>query len=245
MNPPPQGIGDRYQQETKYFREQMGGGFLDWSKQPEKHKRCMDRHGEIHLPEPQREGGAPAWTVIQKRRSQREFTEEPISLAQLSQLLWAIQGITHTEFGYAFRACPSAGALYPIETYLVVNNVKGLEPGLYHFYIPENLLEVLAQGSFGRDLARAALDQDMVRTAAVVFLWTAVVQRSKWKYRERGYRYIYLDAGHIGQNLYLAASALDLGSCTIGALFDEEVNQVIGVDGKDETIVYMGAVGKV
>ena len=205
----------------------------------------MDRHGEIRLPKPQREGGAPAWTVIQKRRSQREFTEEPISLAQLSQLLWAIQGITHTEFGYAFRACPSAGALYPIETYLVVNNVKGLEPGLYHFYIPENLLEVLAQGSFGRDLARAALDQDMVRTAAVVFLWTAVVQRSKWKYRERGYRYIYLDAGHIGQNLYLAASALDLGSCTIGALFDEEVNQVIGVDGKDETIVYMGAVGKV
>jgi SagB-type dehydrogenase family enzyme len=107
------------------------------------------------------------------------------------------------------------------------------------------LLETIAQGSFGRDLAEAALGQDMVRTASVVFIWTAIVQRSKWKYRERAYRYIYLDGGHIGQNLYLAASALNLGCCTIGALFDEEVNQLIGVDGKEETVVYMGAVGKV
>jgi len=78
-----------------------------------------------------------------------------------------------------------------------------------------------------------------------VFIWTAVVQRSKWKYKERGYRYIYLDGGHIGQNLYLAATALELGCCTIGALFDEEVNELIGVDGTEETVVYMGAVGKV
>lgn len=245
MNQPSEGIGDRYQQESKYFRGRMGGGFLDLSKQPEIYKRCENRQGEISLPEPERQGGAPVWTVVGKRRSQREFSQEPMSLHQLSQLLWAIQGITHTESKYPFRACPSAGALYPIETYVLVNNVEGLAPGLYHFYIPEHLLEVLKQGSLGRDFAEAALGQDMVRTASIVFVWTAVVRRSKWKYRERGYRYIYLDGGHIGQNLYLAASALDLGCCTIGALFDEEVNQLIGVDEKEEPVVYMGAVGKV
>ena len=245
MNQQPEGIGARYQGETKYFRGRMAGGFLDWSKQPETHKRCEHRQGEILLPEPQREGGAPVWTVIRKRGSQREFTQEPISLPHLSQLLWTTQGITHTTFDYSSRACPSAGALYPIETYLAVNSVEGLAPGIYHFFCPKHLLEVLAQGSFGRDLAEAAMGQDMVRTASVVFIWTAVVQRSKWKYKERGYRYIYLEGGHIGQNLYLAATALDLGCCTIGALFDEEVNQLIGVDGKEETVVYMGAVGKV
>ncbi len=187
----------------------------------------------------------PLWTVITKRRSQRTFTQEPISLSALSQLLWATQGITYSAFEYPFRACPSAGALYPIETYLAVNRVEGLTPGIYHLYVPERLLEILAEGAFGRDLAEAALGQGMARTASVVFIWTAVVQRSKWKYKERGYRYIYLDGGHIGQNLYLAATALDLGCCTIGALFDEEVNRLIGVDGTEETVVYMGAVGKV
>ena len=245
MNPLSDGIGDRYQHETKYIRERMEGGFLDWSKQPGVCKRCENRQEEIPLPEPEWQGGAPIWSVMKDRRSQREFTQEAISLAHLSQLLSATQGITHTAFGHPLRASPSAGALYPVETYLVVNRVENLEPGLYHYYVPQHLLEVLAQGSLGRDLAKAALGQDMAGTAAVVFVWTAVVQRSKWKYKERGYRYIYLDAGHIGQNLYLAATALNLGCCTMGALFDEEVNQLVGADGKEETVVYMGAVGNV
>lgn len=245
MNQPPIGIGDRYQQETKYLRGRMGEGFLDWSKQPETYKQREDRQGEVPLPDPQWGEGPSIWTVMEQRRSKREFTQKPIRLLDLSQLLAATQGITHAESGYPFRACPSAGALYPVETYAVVNSVEKIPPGLYHYYVPKHLLEVLAQGSFGRDLAEAALGQSMAGTASVVFVWTAVVQRSKWKYRERGYRYIYLDAGHIGQNLYLAATALELGCCTIGALFDEEVNQLIGVDGKKETVVYMGAVGKV
>ncbi len=85
----------------------------------------------------------------------------------------------------------------------------------------------------------------MAKEAAVVFVWTAVVERTKWKYRERGYRYLYLDAGHIGQNLYLAAASLRLGCCTIGAFYDDEVNQLIGVDGKEETAIYLGAVGHI
>jgi len=245
MNLPSEGIGDRYQRETKYVRGRMGGGFLDWSTQPDTHKRCENRQGEIPLPKPREEEGLPLWTVIKKRRSQRDFTGKPIPLADLSQLLWATQGITQRAFNCAFRTCPSAGALYPIETYLNVNNVEGLVPGVYHFYGPENLLEILAQGSYGEELAEAALGQDMARTASVVFIWTAVIQRCKWKYKERGYRYIYLDGGHIGQNLYLAATALDLGCCTIGALYDDEVNRLIGLGGTEETVIYMGAVGRV
>jgi SagB-type dehydrogenase family enzyme len=240
-----EGIGDRYQQETKYFRDRMAGGFLDWSKQPDTYKRYENRKGEFPLPEPQWEGGMPVWAVMKERQSQREFTREPISLSDLSQLLAITQGITHAAFGHPFRASPSAGALYPIETYLAVDHIEGLEAGLYHYFVPDHLLESLNKGSLGKELAQAALGQDMVRTASVVFIWTAVVRRSKWKYKERGYRYIYLDAGHIGQSLYLGATALDLGCCTIGALFDEEVNRLLGVDGKEETVVYMAAVGKV
>ena len=209
-------IGDRYQEETKYHRDCMGGS-LDWSIRPETLKQYVDRLGVVSLPDPQKEGGCPVWEVIRDRRSKRDFLEEPISRIHLSQLLWATQGITHIEFGNSFRACPSAGALYPIETYLAINRVDDVAPGIYHFYLPEYILETLSQGSFGRDLAKASLGQTMVNTASVVFIWTAVVQRSKWKYRERGYRYLYLDGGHIGQNLYLAATTLGLGCCTVGA----------------------------
>ena len=245
MTHPREGIGDRYQRETKYVRGQMGGGFLDWSKQPGIYKRCDHRHGEIQLPDPHQEKGEPLWTVIRKRRSCRTFTGRPISLGQLSQLLWATQGITQTDLDYPFRASPSAGALYPIETYLAVNHVEDLPPGVYHFYCPSHLLEVLAQGSFEKEFAQAALGQQMIVKASVLFVWTAIVERSKWKYGERGYRYIYLDGGHIGQNLYLAATALGLGCCTVGALYDDEINRLIGVDGMEETIVYMGVVGTV
>ena len=120
-----------------------------------------------------------------------------------------------------------------------------LTPGSYHFNVNQNLLEQLAMGDFQFNIAASALDQSMAKEAAVVFVWTAVVERTKWKYRERGYRYLYLDAGHIGQNLYLAATSLGLGCCTIGAFYDDEVNQLIGVDGKKETAVYLGAVGHV
>jgi SagB-type dehydrogenase family enzyme len=105
-------------------------------------------------------------------------------------------------------------------------------------------LELLKEGDYSEEFSLAALNQKMVRSAHVTFVWTAVVERSKWKYLQRAYRYIYLDAGHIGQNLYLAAEALQLGCCTIGAIFDEEANKLIDdVDGINETVVYMATVG--
>jgi SagB-type dehydrogenase family enzyme len=140
---------------------------------------------------------------------------------------------------------PSAGALYPIETYVVVNRVEGLSPGIYHFSVKKAQLVLITEGSLGQDCSRAALGQAIIEGAACIFVWTAMVERSKWKYRERAYRYIYMDAGHIGQNLYLAATALGLGCCTVGAFFDEEVDQLIGIDGKSEISVYLGAVGRI
>jgi SagB-type dehydrogenase family enzyme len=175
----------------------------------------------------------------------RDFLPKAISFKELSQLIWSTQGITGTVYGFRLRAVPSAGALYPIETYVVVNRVADLSPGSYHFNVKENELEQLRGGDYGVQVGASALDQSMARKAAVVFVWTAVVERTKWKYRQRGYRYLYLDAGHIGQNLYLAANSLGLGCCTIAAFYDDEVNHLIGVDGKGETAVYMGAVGHV
>jgi SagB-type dehydrogenase family enzyme len=172
------------------------------------------------------------------------YKGEPITAQQLSQLLWATQGTTRQIREHQFRAAPSAGALYPIETYLAVNSVEDLSPGLYHYDALDAVLQLLNEGAQGPRAASAALDQGMAETAAVVFIWTAIPQRSRWKYLERAYRYIYLDAGHIAQNLYLAATGLGLGCCGIGALYDEEVNDLVGVDGTTETVVYMCTVGK-
>jgi SagB-type dehydrogenase family enzyme len=159
-------------------------------------------------------------------------------------MLWATQGTTLRIREYSFRSAPSAGALYPVETYLVANRVEGLTPGLYHYDVPEAFLQLLKEGDYGRPLAACALDQRMLEEAAAAFVWTALIERSAWKYVERAYRYIYLDAGHIAQNLYLAATGLGLGCCSVGAFFDDEVNELLEVDGEKETIVYMATVGK-
>jgi SagB-type dehydrogenase family enzyme len=239
------GIGDRFQQETKYHRARMRGGFLDWRRKPEEFKEYPGDMRRFPLPNAGTGGGGPLWEVMARRRSLRDFLPEDISLDDLSQLIWATQGITGSVFDFRLRVTPSAGALYPIETYIAVNRVIALSPGVYHFNVRKNALEQLTEGDFKVGISASALDQSMAREAAVVFVWTAVVERTKWKYRERGYRYLYLDAGHIGQNLYLAATSLGLGCCTIGAFYDDEVNRLIGVDGQGETAVYLGAVGRI
>jgi len=239
------GIGDRFQQETKYYRARMTGGFLDWRRKPEELKEYPGDIRRFPLPSAETGGGLALWEVMARRRSLRDFLPEDISLEELSQLIWATQGITGSVFDFRLRVTPSAGALYPIETYVVVNRVIALSPGVYHLNVRKNALEQLAEGDFKVGISASALDQSMAREAAVVFVWTAVVERTKWKYRERGYRYLYLDAGHIGQNLYLAATSLGMGCCTIGAFYDDEVNRLIGVDGQEETAVYLGAVGRI
>jgi SagB-type dehydrogenase family enzyme len=234
-------IGATFQKQTSYTPEKISGRGLDWSRKPLAFKRYDATN--VSLKTPEIEGGQPLWNAMQTRRSYRDFTKTSIPLEVLSQLLWAMQGVTAIGGDTLFRTAPSAGGLFPIETYLIVNNVEGLNPGLYHLFLPEWELEFLSPGSYGPRLAQAALGQGMMARAAVDFIWTAMIYRSAWKYEQRAYRYIYLDAAHICQNLYLACESLGLGCCAVGAFFDSEANQLIGVDGNEETVLYMAAVG--
>lgn len=199
----------------------------------------------IELPAPTSEGGAGLWKVLRERMSIRDYNLEALTLGEVSQLLWASQGITREHGDWQFRTAPSAGALYPIETYLGVNRVEGLTGGLYHYEVRYHRLAFLREDPLiGMALTRAAMGQTVCQRAALVLIWTAVIARSARKYGERAYRYIYMDAGHIAQNVYLASTALDLGCCAIGAFFDDEVNAVLDVDGREETAVYMATIGK-
>jgi SagB-type dehydrogenase family enzyme len=235
-------IGDQFQRETKYDRSRLPTMSLDWSSQPELYKQYPDAE-RVDLPPAEPLNNCPMHDALRNRKSIRDFAGAPISSQSLSYLLWASTGISRKERGYELRTAPSAGALYPIETYLCINNVQAIPPGIYHYSIKGHCLEPVKPGDCAMDVARAALDQEMCRAAAVVFIWTAVFQRSEWKYGQRAYRYIYLDAGHIAENLALAATSLDLGSCPIAALYDDEVNRIIGVDGTAESVIYMTVVG--
>ena len=237
-------IGDQFQKETMYQRGRLSGGGLDWSTKPPVYKRYRSVP-TITLPAPSlAKLTAPLGEVIGERKSVRNFNNQPLSSFDLSQMLCASQGITRQVQGFGFRAAPSAGALYPVETYLVVHSVSEIEAGIYHYAVETHELEQLKRGDFRIQSARAALDQEIAYTANVVFMWTAVFERSKWKYKQRAYRYIYLDAGHIAQNVALSAVALGLGSCQIAALYDEEANSLLGVDGTTESTIYMTVVGK-
>ncbi|MBD3181112.1 SagB/ThcOx family dehydrogenase [Candidatus Poribacteria bacterium] len=237
-------IGNRYQEETKYCRNNMSGGGLNFEDMPDPIKTYPDAE-TIPLPPPMRSAGNFIWDIMARRRSRRDFKDESISMQELSQILWATQGATSRRGQFILRTSPSAGALFPIETYVLINRVDDLEKGVYHYSVPDHSLSLLKKGAFGHKIAQAGLQQDMLNFSAIDLIWTAVIQRSKWKYKERAYRYIYMDAGHIGQNAYLASETLGLGCCTVGAFFDDEVNEIVGVDGKDEFAVYMCCIGKI
>jgi SagB-type dehydrogenase family enzyme len=235
-------VGDDFQAETKYARTKSLGSNLDWANKPETYKSYPSSK-TVQLPSLLQEATSNFTEVLRRRKSIRSFSPKPLSMNDLAYLLWASTGIQRTEHGYEFRTAPSAGALYPIETYTAANNVENLEKGLYHYNIKNHLLEEIKLGSFVVNLAHAALDQEMCADAAVVFIWTAVFRRSKWKYSQRAYRYIYLDAGHIAQNLALAAASINCGSCEVGAFFDDELNLIVGIDGTEESTVCLSVVG--
>lgn len=255
--------GETFQQATSYHRESMEEHELDWRSKPTTYK-FYNHATVIGLPTPAPsldEYPAPdIFTCVARRRSIRSFGATPISLLELSRLLWTSAGITTsyiTPHGQDFyRAAPAAGALYPIETYIVVNKVEDLDPGLYHYRVAgldilerpiaegSHSLEQLRVGDLRGEISAAALDQLMCARAGAVFLWTAVFARSVWKYRDRAYRYFYLDAGHMAAHLSLAAVAQGLSSCPIAAFYDDEVNALLGIDGQTEGVVYMTAVGR-
>lgn len=236
------GIGDKFQIDTKHTREKLHGGYLDWNNKPETYKTYPSAK-KIPLSSSLPTQPLSLIEILKTRKSIRSFSTKPLNLTDLAFLLWASTGIQRIQQDYEFRTVPSAGALYPIETYLVANNIETLIEGLHHYNIKEHALEELKVGSIGQKIAQAALGQRMCATAPALFLWTAIFQRSKWKYAQRAYRYVYLDAGHIAQNLALSATSIGLGSCHIGAFFDDEINQIIETDGTEESVIYLTAVG--
>lgn len=201
----------------------------------------------IDLPEP---GGITVKaidlrTAVEERKTVRDYLEGSLTLEELSFLLWSTQGVKEVDRFDTFRTVPSAGARHPFETYLLVHRVEGLEVGLYRFLaLSHKLLEIdLGPGIVDR-IAETCLQPDLIQTSAVTFIWTAVAYRMTWRYGDRGYRYIHLDAGHVGQNLYLAAQVVGCGVCTSAAFGDDEMNRALGINGNDHFAVYFGTVGK-
>ncbi len=234
-------LGQQYHRWSKPGGSGLDALRIDWGTRPAPLKAYPQAPRTV-LPAPEW-SGPPIGNVIAARRSRREYISGTLTLEELSVLLHAAQGITEPRWG--FRAAPSAGALYPIETYVVVHSVVGLEMGLYHYVVADHALEQVRPGDLRAELVRAGIGQDMLGTAQVCFILTAVFGRTRWRYRERAYRYILLEAGHIGQNLYLAATGLGLGTCAVGAFLDDAVNRLVGIDGEEETALYLFPVGRI
>jgi SagB-type dehydrogenase family enzyme len=234
--------GRCYLAASRYRREDLGEARQTYPRAP-LYKQYPEARGRLRLDPEAGRTVADLWQCLGRRRSQRDYQERPLTQGELAALLWASQGITYASRGYLLRAAPSAGALYPVETYLAVHRVDGVEPGIWHFQVPDFSLELLQAGDFRHSLVGAGLSQGFLGAAGVVFIWTGVLNRAMWKYRERAIRYLFLDAGHICQNLMLAATALNLGVCPVGAFFDGEVERLVQVDGVEEAALYLAAVG--
>lgn len=194
----------------------------------------------IRLPEPDREGSIPLETTLQKRRSVRSFQDDPLILHAVSQLLWAAQGITDPG---GFRTAPSAGALYPLEIYLVTGRVAGLASGAYRYIPFEHALKSIAAGDILPMLSGAALRQEAITQVPAVFVVAGIEKRTTGKYGDRGFRYMYMESGHVAQNICLQAVALGLDSVTIGAFTDTEVARILKME-KGMKPLYIIPVGK-
>jgi SagB-type dehydrogenase family enzyme len=184
--------------------------------------------------------------AIERRKTLRAYARTPLTLEELSYLLWCTQGVKElVQNSGTRRTVPSAGARHAFETYLLANNVDGLSPGIYRFLALEHaLLQEEAAPGLPDRFVTACLGQEHVKTCAAMFLWTAVTDRMTWRYGERGYRYLYLDAGHVCQNLYLSAESIGGGVCAIAAFNDEEVNHLLKLDGEKHFAIYLATVGK-
>ena len=204
----------------------------------------VDVSGRLSLPAPRYSSGVSVEETLLRRRSIREYSGEALSLEQVSQLLWAAQGITEPRWG--FRTAPSAGATYPLEVYLVVKKggVKGLEPGIYHYLPRSHELELIRKGDYSRKLMAASLDQEWVGAAAVNIVLTAVFERTTRHYGERGVRYVYMEVGHVGENIYLQCVSLGLGCVVVGAFYDEDVKRILGVDEAPMYVIPVGVLKK-
>jgi SagB-type dehydrogenase family enzyme len=195
----------------------------------------------IQLPQPRLKGNVSLEEALIQRRSTRQYSDNPLSINDVSQLLWSAQGVTNER---GFRTAPSAGATFPLEIFIMANNITGLQKGIYHYNPFENTLELTHQKDVSSDVARASLSQSMIHEAGIVIIFGAIPERTTQRYDERGIRYVYNEVGHASQNVHLQAAALGLGTVVIGAYRDEEVEKILDLD-PEIRVLYMMPVGRV
>jgi len=213
-------------------------------------KQCKDGADLIDLPDPGRWENIPEQDItmaIGKRESRRVYLKQSLSLEELAYLLWCTQGlrgeITH---GHANRNVPSAGCRHCLETYLAIFNVDGLDSGMYR-YLPlsHQLVFEFSDDMLSEKMVTASLGQTYPGRSAVTFIWTAIPYRMEWRYDLAAHKVIALDAGHVCQNLYLACETINAGTCAIAAYDQEELDELLGLDGDEEFAIYIASVGKV
>jgi SagB-type dehydrogenase family enzyme len=192
-------------------------------------------------------GAMPLIEAIRRRRSRRKFTGEPLTLKELSFLLWATQGLSRPagQGSVSLRTVPSAGARHPFETYLMVNRVDGVAPGLYRYLPLEHKLCLMDEDPRTAREIHIACYEQYVTESAVTFIWTAIPCRTEWRYATRAHRVILMDAGHLCQNLYLASESIGAGACAVGAYDQARLDAILDVDGVEEMAVYVAPVGRV
>ncbi len=199
--------------------------------------------GKVLLPLPSLDGGASVEKSLANRRSIRDYTSEPITINELGQILWAAYGITEVRYG--FKTTPSAGATYPLEIYAVIDpegvvvDEGYLDPGSYKYNPHTHSLLQVKQGDLSKQLYEAALEQDWVLDAPVNIVITAVFERTMKRYGSRGIRYVWIEVGHAGQNIYLQAVSLGLATAAIGAFYDDKVKEIIGASPQEEPLYIM------
>ena len=241
------GQGKEFMEKTKYQNLERSDQILKKSQPPL--ELPADIGKTIHdLPDPSNilVKDVNLSEAINHRVSVRAYSEKSLTLKELSYVLWSTQGVKEvTNRPATLRPVPSAGSRHCFETYLLVNRVDGLNPGLYRFLaIAHKLQEVDLSDDIAERVTQGCFNQRFVLNSAITLILTAVRYRMMWRYTERGYRYMHLDAGHVMQNLYLCAEAIDSGVCAIAAFDDDMINSTLGVDGVEQFTIYVGVLGK-
>lgn len=209
---------------------------------------CQDKREEtsmkdiIQLPAPMYESSTSVEEALLNRRSVRDYKTESLSLSEVSQILWSAQGITNTAEG--MRTAPSAGALYPLEIYLVAANVKDLNPGIYKYSPQHHTVQKISEGDKRDEISNASLKQESITSASAIVVITAIYERTSVKYGKRTERYVNMEVGHVGQNIYLQAVSLGLGTVMIGAFTDEALKKALNLR-DDEHPLALYPLGKI
>lgn len=213
---------------------------LEWPCPPEARRVALPAAKEMEIP------SADLREVLEGRRSVRRYTADPLTLTELSWLLWATQGVQTRSERHTLRTVPSAGARHPFETVILANRVEGLEPGLWRYLaLSHELAEYdLATPQLAEVVTEMCLGQSFVAESAATFLWICDAYRTRWRYPERGWRLVFVDVGHVCQNLYLAAEAIGCGCCAILAFGDPQMNELLRLDGEERFLAYVATVGR-